>query len=494
MNQQFLHAAKEVLSRLKKPLSITDIVKYAESEGLLSTKGKTPINTMRARLSEHIRKEKENSVFIRIGPNKFALREWDVKEYKAKPFIKNYENEYVVCVKQTSIDEAGRFFGFDKSYKPYLNLLKVSNNIQICKRTEANSSKNLKQLISYVILKNTKGEYLSYVRGGYSAKDDLLKGVLCLGFGGHVDKKDYLNLFGSLDGGLHNAAVRETAEELKGIIPQRLRLIGVINDDSSTLGYNHFAFVFEAILPSNFEDVHISREMSINQLKLLNLKQIKERFFELEFWSQLLVKEIIKKHKKQDFILIKDKKKLLLNGPIIIVGEIGSGKSEISNFISKKYQIPLILTRNCVAEIIGETDFGQIEMDRKEFQEKANKLVSHKNGIYQLANNIISKIAGYESSFIVIDGIRNVETYELIKKQYSNSILIFIEVPRDIAFGFYKHRSKSKVTVHDFKEAREHSVEKDVILFKSRADVYIFNGGSLENLYKKFKSWWDEKN
>ena len=126
--KEFLTAAELILRRYQKPLEVNDIVAKALEENILKSKGKTPENTMRARLSEHIRTEGSNSLFIRVGRNKFALREGGFQEYLAEPFTKK-TNEYVICIKQEKIDELGRFFGYSSNYKPYLEIFKNPKNI-----------------------------------------------------------------------------------------------------------------------------------------------------------------------------------------------------------------------------------------------------------------------------------------------------------------------------------------------------------------------------
>ena len=182
----------------------------------------TPENTLRARLSENIRIYAEKSIFIRTAANKFGLRKWtenksDIKEYFAPRFEKNSNDEYVVCIKQSLIDKVGRFFGFESKYQKYLALLSNPENLTIKRRSEANKTPELKQLTAYVLLKGQKGDYLSYERGNYSNKNQLLKNVLCIGFGGHVNNHDYDNLFGINNGGIWNAAYREVAEEIKNL-------------------------------------------------------------------------------------------------------------------------------------------------------------------------------------------------------------------------------------------------------------------------------------
>jgi len=279
MAQEFIKAAVDILRDYGQPLLVKDIYHLALEKQILKSTGKTPLNTLRARLSEHIRKEKELSIFKRISPNKFALREWDqFTEYKAPPFDKNRSKEIVVCIKQELIDKHGRFFGFSVQYPPFLKELENRKNIYLYNREVAKNKIDIKQLVSYVLLKDSDGKVLSFVRGNYGQKESLLLGVLCIGFGGHVNDVD-IDLF-SNDAGVANSARREIYEEIKGLAIGNLKCIGVINDDSSPLGLNHFAFVYEAKLPNNFLEGKIHKEKAISKVKLLSTYEIWDKFHE----------------------------------------------------------------------------------------------------------------------------------------------------------------------------------------------------------------------
>jgi predicted NUDIX family phosphoesterase/dephospho-CoA kinase len=451
---------------------------------------------MRARLSEHIRKLKNDSTFIRTKANRFGLRDWldngKFKEYVSKPFEKDKQKEIVVCIKQSLVDKHKRFFGFHESYSSYLKELSIPDNLVILPRGEAKTRDDLKQLVSYVILKDKKGKILSFIRGNYGQKESLLKGVLCLGFGGHVNQFD-LDLFSIQDGGIVNSAYREIGEEIKGLKISNLKFIGVINDDSSPLGLNHFAFVFQASLPVNFKLSEFSREMSVNKLSLLNNSEVWNRFHELEFWSQLLVKKYLKRPKNHEPVFIKTKNIVFNCSPLIIVGEIGSGKSEVARHIAKKFSLPLISTRKCVELLINIEDFNT--KNRSIFQDEAIKLVSTPEGIKKLADKIIEEMHVFKNSCMIIDGVRNLETYNILKSHYPNANLLYIDLPRDSAYKMYSSRSdRRKVNIHEFRTARHHDVEKEITLFKTRADAYLFNGGNLNDLYKSINKWWNERN
>lgn len=489
----FLDIAEQVLDRIGHPMSARDIFNYASSNGLLKSKGLTPENTLRARLSEDLRLKDRASLFIRTGANKFALRKWantkdNITEYLAPRFEKNYSKEYVVCINQDQIEKAGRFFGYKKSYKKYLDILSNRKNLTITTREEANKNPNLKQLTAYVLLKGKKGDYLSYQRGNYSNKNQLLKNVLCIGFGGHVNSSDVDDLFGLNNGGIWNAAYREVAEEIKGLHLYDFKLIGVINDDSSYLGLTHFAFVLEASLPNDFTIENYNTELSINKLRFLSKSDLKNNYHKLEFWSQIIAKQL--NRQADNFVKIIDRNKKI-GYPIAIVGGIGTGKSEVSRILARSTGYKYISTREAIAKLTGQNNFDNKK--RSDFQDKSYSFITNKDGTTLLANKIFEEVTK-SNNRVIIDGIRQIDTYEKLKKLCPNMILIYIETSRDKAYDFYKERAKrNNVSIHEFREAISHDVEKEVPLFKYRADVYIFNGEDVTTLTNKIKSWLDEK-
>lgn len=492
MSSSFLVMAEQVLEEIGHSMSARDIYNFASARGYIKSKGRTPENTLRARLSEDLRRKDQGSIFIRTAANKFALRSWtktqdDIIEYKAPRFEKNYEDEYVVCLTQEQIDTTGRFFGFKKDYKRYLELLSDRNNLVVTTRAKANKNENLKQLIAYVLLKGKKGDYLSYKRGNYSNKNQLLKDVLCIGFGGHVNHKDIDGLFGLGRDAIENAALREVYEEIKNLRLHNFNIIGVINDDSSYLGLTHFAFVLEAELPNDFEIEEFNTELSINELRFLSKKDLRSNYHKLEFWSQILAKKL--NSKADNIIEIVDRKKKI-GSPIAIVGGIGTGKSEISRILSRDTGYTYISTREIVAELTGQSDFNN--RDRKNFQDKSYEFITTDEGTTLLANKIYEEVQKVDN-MAIIDGIRQIETYDKLKKLCPEIMLIYIETSRDKAYNFFKNRSKRNATIHEFRNSVSHEVEREVPIFKHRSNVYIYNGEDVIKLTTKIKNWINER-
>lgn len=105
MISSFLKMAEIVLDDIGHSMSSRDIYNHGREKGLIKSKGKTPENTLRARLSEDLIEKGNASIFIRTAANKFGLRKWiysdnNIVEYIAPKFEKDYRSENVVCIKK----------------------------------------------------------------------------------------------------------------------------------------------------------------------------------------------------------------------------------------------------------------------------------------------------------------------------------------------------------------------------------------------------------
>ena len=70
----FKAAARLILEEVGHPLHYTDIAELALESGYLKSRGRTPHNTMRARLSVDVRDNPE-SLFVQAAPGVYGLKE-----------------------------------------------------------------------------------------------------------------------------------------------------------------------------------------------------------------------------------------------------------------------------------------------------------------------------------------------------------------------------------------------------------------------------------
>ena len=443
---------------------------------------------MRARLSSDLRAKGYDSLFQRVGPNRFALRAWELPEYVAPPFQKRLPQETVVCVPQTLIPAGGPDLGIWRDWQAVHRVLTRRRNLLSQPRAIAEARDDIRQLVVYAVLRDARGRLLTYRRGRYSSAPQLIRGARCLGFGGHVLQPDADNLFGLHDGGVTQAVYREIAEELDGIVPTRVDIVGVICDASSPEGFRHLGILMDGRLPPDYAEDRNSRERAVNDLRFLSPRDSWKRFHEFEFWSQLVLKELFPDWRMEVASVVRPRHAPGHGGSIIVVGEIATGKTTFSRLLREHGGFGIVSTRQCVANLIGVPDFG--DSDRTQFQRMAAQFMAADGAAPRLADEI-ARVAAALPGRAVIDGVRHRGTLEALRQRLTDVLVVYIDCARDDAFRNFRMATGRDAPLTEFRHARAHEVEEEVRALRHDADAYVFNGGEPSAMLEVSRGWWD---
>lgn len=285
----FLEAAYKVLLMEKQPLSPREIVEIAINNGWLVSSGKTPWQTMKAKLSTNILAKKDQSPFMRTGKGLFALRTWqdnDLNEYVAERYKKALMTEEILvfpsCLLGNYVPGPGLH---PASLEDSKSLVQHCSPMQ---RERAEENFTVIQLVSVFIVKFAQF-YLTYKRTR-RLPESRLHGVYSVVFGGHLNPDDVPSLFNIFD--VENGATflsRELKEELrfpKDNLPS-LSYRGLLYDDSRELSRQHLGIVYDVELKSNkFE---VGERGFLMDAKFETLTQIEDRISDFENWSSIVV-------------------------------------------------------------------------------------------------------------------------------------------------------------------------------------------------------------
>lgn len=146
--------------------------------------------------------------------------------------------ERVLCFPRRLLEEVGVFQGLSLDVERYFPVVTSSSQLVYINRSEAEQDKSHKQLIPYVLL-ISNGRILRY-RRGKGGQETRLHGLYSVGIGGHISDEDS-GLF-STDQGYRDGMRREIMEEV-ALEHVNEAAVGVINDDSTEVGYVHFGVV-----------------------------------------------------------------------------------------------------------------------------------------------------------------------------------------------------------------------------------------------------------
>ena len=127
----FLEVALKTLEIIQMPLTASEIWEKAIEFGIAKldmTTGKTPVNTLSARIYVEIRDNDKSKIVISSKrPTKFALISWSNKEIKKEPIIKS-SPEKTYCYREHDLHPILAYYAYN-----YLNTLTKTINDKISK-------------------------------------------------------------------------------------------------------------------------------------------------------------------------------------------------------------------------------------------------------------------------------------------------------------------------------------------------------------------------
>lgn len=508
----YLEAVELILRELNRPLSSSELILEIRKRQLKKIHHSDPIKKINSILSVNIKNKKISSIFKRVGKGMYALKEFPEEEYQARPHGRRMSSKDKVLVFSTeTLEELGHFHGIRTDYEKYKDGLLNTATSSFMGRLEAEADNKYryKQIVSYIIIKH-KNKILRFTRGVITNIGEYLHGEYSIGFGGHVDENpDYLYPLFDKDLGYSNSLKRELKQEINidlDLIPKYdLRVIGVLNDDSTELGRRHFAFIhlLELIkLPKGNVDFFKKGEKSINSPQLVSFSEISKEFSGYEYWSKLCLQTFFgdkltfncRIHPKPSF-QTKNFKKYVL-----IAGYIGSGKSEACRLLASEFNYTLVPCSKIMQEEIGCASIDVI--GRKGLQEAGYEFINSPNGHKRLAKAIYKFIKGHKNQNFVLDGLRYPKTLEAVEKLLKTKVsVIYVESSIDSLYRYFTTRENSKDIAngkksHNFSEFLEivyHPVEREIERFYPGADVIVYNHGSKDDYLIELKKFFNEK-
>jgi len=192
--------------------------------------------------------------------------------------------ERVLCFKRKLLEDLGVFQGISLDVDKYLPVVTASKNILYINRSEAELDRNHKQLIPYVLV-ICRDKILRY-RRGKGGGEKRLHGLFSVGVGGHISEEDN-GLFAKAVG--YNESMRRELMEEVAIEGAQEAAVGVINDDSTDVGYVHFGVVH--VLNVSNEDVAGNRS-GILAPEFVPIAEATRDLSEYESWSRFCLEHL----------------------------------------------------------------------------------------------------------------------------------------------------------------------------------------------------------
>ena len=200
--------------------------------------------------------------------------------------VQNALSRRVLCFQTALLDKLGRFQGISTDVSKYIPKIITKPNYKYIFRDEAEHNGEFKQIIPYVILLHQ--DRIFVYRRGKRGSEERLRELYSIGIGGHIEDEDTL-LWSSDDVGYEDAMWREVAEEVRINDEYEENCVGLINDDSTSVGKVHFGVIHVVRLTSPSVE---KNESSITDAGFIPIERAKQSSRLYETWSKLCLENI----------------------------------------------------------------------------------------------------------------------------------------------------------------------------------------------------------
>lgn len=192
--------------------------------------------------------------------------------------------ERVLCFERNLFEKLGVFQGMSLEVDKYLPVVTATANVTYRNRSEAEQNKSYKQLIPYALI--LCGDKILRYRRGKGGQETRLHGLYSVGVGGHISEEDK-GLFSS-GIGYQEAMRRELMEEVD-IDATKEMAVGVINDDSTEVGYVHLGIVHIVYVP---DESLANRRSGIVSPEFVPLSEAVKNPEAYESWSRFCLENL----------------------------------------------------------------------------------------------------------------------------------------------------------------------------------------------------------
>jgi dephospho-CoA kinase len=166
-----------------------------------------------------------------------------------------------------------------------------------------------------------------------------------------------------------------------------------------------------------------------------------------------------------------------------LTGNIGAGKTIISDHLHKKYGADQVRFSRILMDVLDRLYLPQ---DRKNLQ-TLGVVVRESFGEDVIVNAFKKDLEKSRSHVVVVDGIRYMNEVEMLRS-FQNSILLFLDAPPELRYKrvvLRGEKGEEKITFDDFLKSGQRGTEKGLPEIKKVADHVIENDGSVEHLLKR---------
>lgn len=189
--------------------------------------------------------------------------------------IQTHHDEHILVVKRTDLFPIVAWQGLQEVKNNYLVDI-VKEKKEFLPRSLMEQDPTYKQIIPYLIFTHNDTYFLMQRQA--KATETRLQSKYSLGIGGHIRQED-------IEGAdIADWARREFEEEVSYKGSYTIELMGILNDDSNSVGQVHIGFIY--VLKGDSSEISVKEELKSGTL--LTLDECAKFYDSMEPWTQII--------------------------------------------------------------------------------------------------------------------------------------------------------------------------------------------------------------
>ncbi|MXZ20558.1 MAG: AAA family ATPase [Caldilineaceae bacterium SB0665_bin_25] len=165
---------------------------------------------------------------------------------------------------------------------------------------------------------------------------------------------------------------------------------------------------------------------------------------------------------------------------IVICGQIGSGKSTVSNCVASRMSNKVVSFGKYIRQMAHLSDRPD---SRKSLQDLGDGLY-RQIGAVGLLEGALDVAAVNDEDSVVFDGVRHEEVLEEIRRRAGQTIAIYLTVGQEERFRRHRSRSSGDMTLEKFQAIDSHAVETGIVDLANHCDVIVDASQPLPSVLK----------
>ncbi|MGC2310962.1 MAG: hypothetical protein WA432_05045 [Candidatus Babeliaceae bacterium] len=196
--------------------------------------------------------------------------------------LQQVPDELILVVKRDDFFPFGAWQGLEEvNHSFFIDIIQQKK--AFLPRSQMEQDSSYKQIIPYLIFTHENRYFL--MQRTSTATEQRLHSKYTLGIGGHIRQEDMIENDKNNDyQSILNWARREFEEEINYSGSYKIEPLGILNDDSNTVGQVHVGFVF--LLHGDSADISVKSELKSGQL--LTLDECSPIYDSMETWTKIV--------------------------------------------------------------------------------------------------------------------------------------------------------------------------------------------------------------